>query len=240
MQPEQPNTPSTDIQTSDAVTDKPVSDEQREGSSPGWWQRLFNRNSAEETPTESGEPGDTSGASQTLKLTEEELQRRVQSEADRREAKRIQEEKRAQRRKLRDEDPWAYVEEERKEEQAEEQTVGVQQFFGNIGTAHDRVSIDPVVELLPQEERDRILKLDGAGTGLEGRKLVVKESLRALEKHWRAEGAKEAEVKLRISGRRGRAGAPARQQRIRRRRDGVSSSSRPLRTSVIGVYLTLS
>jgi hypothetical protein len=54
-----------------------------------------------------------------------------------------------------------------------------------------------VVELLPQEERDRILKLDGAGTGLEGRKLVVKESLRALEKHWRAEGAKEAEVKLR-------------------------------------------
>jgi hypothetical protein len=107
MQPEQPNTPSTDIQTSDAVTDKPVSDEQREGSSPGWWQRLFNRNSAEETPTESGEPGDTSGASQTLKLTEEELQRRVQSEADRREAKRIQEEKRAQRRKLRDEDPSA-------------------------------------------------------------------------------------------------------------------------------------
>jgi hypothetical protein len=41
------------------------------------------------------------------------------------------------------------------------------------------------------------MKLEGAGTGLEGRKLVVGEALKALEKHWKAEGEREAEAKLR-------------------------------------------
>jgi hypothetical protein len=198
MQPEQPtNTPSTDVQPSDAAVAETSSDEQREGSSPGWWSRMFHRGGSEEAQAASEDAKAADSASQTLKLTQEELERRIQSETDRREAKRAQEAKIAERRKLRDEDPWAYAEQERQDEQIQDQSVGVQQFFSNIGTAHDRVSIDPLVEILPKEERDRIMNLDGAGTGLEGRKLVVKESLKALEKHWRAEGAKDAESKLR-------------------------------------------
>lgn len=197
MQPEQTNTPSPDVQSPDVAADESVSDERREGSSPGWWSRLFNRGGSEEAQDASGESKATSSASQELKLTEEELQRRIQSETDRREMLRRQEAKRQARKELRDKDPWAYAEEERKEEAVAEQTNGTRDFFANIGTAHDRVSIDPLVEALPKPEVERIMKLEGAGTGLEGRKLVVNEALKALEKHWRAEGAKDAEGKLR-------------------------------------------
>jgi hypothetical protein len=198
MQPEQPQqTPSPDVQPSDAAAGESTSDEQREGSSPGWWQRLFSRRPTEEPQADSGESKDTSGASQTLRLTEEELQKRIQSEADRREMKRAQEARKQERLQLRDKDPWAYAEQERQEEQAQQATSAQQGFFSNVGTAHDRVSIDPVINSLPKGELERIMKLDGAGTGLEGRKLVVTESLKALEKHWKAEGAREAESKLR-------------------------------------------
>jgi hypothetical protein len=39
--------------------------------------------------------------------------------------------------------------------------------------------------------------MEGAGVVLDGRKLIMAESLKALEKHWRSEGAKDAEAKLR-------------------------------------------
>jgi hypothetical protein len=197
MQPEQPNTPSTDVQTPDAAVAETSSDEQSEGSSPGWWQRLFGRTATEETSINARDAKDADSASQSLSLTAEELERKVQAETDRREAKRAADAKKAARRELREKDPWAYAEEERREEQVAESTTGVQQFFSNIGTAHDRVSIDPLVEALPQAERERILALEGAGTGLEGRKLVVTKALESLQKHWKAEGAKEAEVRLR-------------------------------------------
>ena len=67
----------------------------------------------------------------------------------------------------------------------------------DLGSAHDRVTVDPIFLALPKAEQERILKLDGVGRGLDGRKLVVTESLKALEKHWKAEGAKDAEAKLR-------------------------------------------
>lgn len=198
MQPEQPNTPSTDVQTSDAPVAEASSQEQPEGSSPGWWQRLFHREPApQETETAAQDSQSADAASKTLALTQEELERRIQSEADRREAKRNQEARAKAKRDLRDKDPWAYAQMEREDEQVQDQTVGVQQFFSNIGTAHDRVSIDPLVLSLPEQERQRILAIEGAGSGLEGRKLVVSESLKALEKHWKAEGAKEAESRLR-------------------------------------------
>lgn len=197
MQPEQPNTPSTDVQASDAEVAEPRSGEQSEGSSPSWWQRMFNRRPAQETPADSGDEKPTETASQTLSLTPDELERRIQSETDRREAKRNQEAKVARRRELRDKDPWAYAEEERKEEELGSANGQLSNLVVGIGTHHDRVSIDPVVEKLPEEERKRILALEGVGTGLEGRKLLVTESLKSLEKHWRAEGAKDAESRLR-------------------------------------------
>jgi len=195
MQPEQPNTPSTDVQPSDAAVAEPSSEPRSEGSSPSWWQKLFNRR--EETSTSEQDSTEANSASKPLSLTTEELERRIQAETDRREAKRATDAKRQARKELRDKDPWAYAQQDREEEQQQDQTAGVQQFFANVGTAHDRVSIDPLMEALPKAEVERIMKLESAGVGLDGRKLVVKEGLKALEKHWKAEGAREAEARLR-------------------------------------------
>jgi hypothetical protein len=199
MADEQPNTPSQDAQAPDVGSPEPsTSDEPKEGSSPGWWQRLFNRQPAQEAgPDDGGEQATPGGASKQLTLSEEELQRRVQAEADRRDYDRQQRQKAERKRELREKDPWAYAEEDRKEEQLASQSEGVQQFFMQIGGAHDRAAIDPIVEALPKAERERIFALEGAGHGLEGRKLVVAESLKALEKHWKAEGEKQAEARLR-------------------------------------------
>lgn len=199
MADEQVNTPSqADAQASDAAAQEQGSDGSQEGSSPGWWQRLFNRRSSEETTTADGDQAtDGAGASKALVLSQEELDRKIQAETDRREAKRAQEARQQQRKQLRDTDPWAYAQQDREAEQTEEQGGAVQKFFSDIGAHHDRAAIDPIVEALPKAERDRIMKLDGAGVGLDGRKLVVTESLKALEKHWRAEGEKSAERRLR-------------------------------------------
>jgi hypothetical protein len=88
MQPEQPNTPSTDVQTPDAAVAETSSDEQSEGSSPGWWQRLFGRTATEETSINARDAKDADSASQSLSLTAEELERKVQAETDRREGSR--------------------------------------------------------------------------------------------------------------------------------------------------------
>jgi len=198
MADEQPNTPSEGAPSHDAAAPEQASDESREGSSPSWWGRLFNRRPAQETASEDGEPGQPgSSTSQRVSLTQEELDRRVQAETDRREAKRAAEQRVAERRRLRDEDPWAYAEQDRTAEQSAMQDAGLQSFFANVGTQHDRIAIDPLMEMLPLAERQRIMAIEGAGRGLEGRKLVVSEALKSLEKHWKAEGEKEAQTKLR-------------------------------------------
>jgi hypothetical protein len=199
MADEQPQTiPSEGAEVPDGATPEPVSDESREGSSPGWWQRIFNRRpAAQETATEDGEPGRTGGTSEALRLTQEELDRKVQAETDRREAQRAARQRIEERKKLRDTDPWAYAEEERKEEQAVQGNFQLERFVTDLGVEHDRVTVDPIFFALPKAEQERILKLEGAGKGLDGRKLVVSESLKALEKHWKAEGAKDAETRLR-------------------------------------------
>jgi len=197
MADEQPNTPSEGALSPDVVVSAPASDESREASSPSWWQRMFNRRPAQESADadeEQPQPGSTSAR---LSLTQEELDRRVQAETDRREAKRAADQRVAERRKLRDEDPWAFAEQERQAEQSQQQDAGLAQFFSNIGSQHDRIAIDPLMDALPLAERQRIMQIQGAGAGLEGRKLVVGEALKSLEKHWKAQGEKEAEGKLR-------------------------------------------
>lgn len=138
-----------------------------------------------------------SQASSQVVLSQEELDRRVQSETDRREYRRQQAAQEAERRRLRDEDPWAYAEQDRTAEQAAQANGQISTLFSQIGTAHDQHTLDPLVMQLPDAERQRILGLQGAGLGLAGRKLIVEEGLKALEKHWKAEGAKEAESRLR-------------------------------------------
>lgn len=198
MSPEQPNTLSVDAPSPDVAAPEQVSDESPKQSSKGWFSRLFNRVPDGEAAAEDGEssqPG--SSTSKRVELTQEELDRRIQSETDRREAKRQAEQRQAERRRLRDEDPWAYAEQERQAETVQQQNSGVAEFFAGVGAQHDRAAIDPVMEALPLPERQRIMSLQGAGQGLEGRKMVVTEALRALEKTWKAEGERVAEDRLR-------------------------------------------
>lgn len=202
MSPEQPNTPSENVGTTDATAAAPGSDQPSEESpsqSPRWWQRMFQRRAPGETEAdaEGGDQADSDGTSSRLTLTQEELDRRIQAETDRRESKRARDAQAAERKRLRDEDPWAYAQQERQAEQLQEADGQLVNFFSQVGTQHDRVSIDPLVEILPPQERDRIMKLEGAGRGLDGRKLVVTEAIKALQKHWKAEGEREAADKLR-------------------------------------------
>lgn len=193
MQPTQPDPssaePSADVQAAEA----PSEDSPRVSN---FLQRLWRgggRN-PEPEPEEKPEPAETSAS---ITLTQEDLEKRIQAEADRREYRRAEAAKAERKRKLRDEDPWAYVEEERSAERAAEIDAQTSTWLGNVGVTHDRFTVDPVVMALPETERNRILSLEGAGVGLDGRKLIVEEGLRALEKHWKAEGAKDAETRLR-------------------------------------------
>lgn len=181
--------PSTDAQATEAASEpsQPV-------SSRNFLQRLFRGRNEEPEPQEQPEPAKTSDA---VTLTQEELDRRVQAETDRREHRRQQQADAERKRKLRDEDPWAYAEEERNAERLAMGDAQVNTMFSQIGAQHDRYAIDPLVESLPEAERNRILGIQGMGMGLEGRKALVTESLKSLEKHWRSEGEKDAEEKLR-------------------------------------------
>lgn len=195
MQPAAPE-PSSAESSAD-VQAAEVSSEQSRPASRTFLQRLFRngRGSQELEPEEQPEP--TPQPSSAITLTQEELDRRIQAETDRREAKRATQASAERRRKLRDEDPWAFAEEERKAEQIAHLDQQNGEILGNIGATHDRFTVDPVVLALPQAERNRIMAIEGAGLGLEGRKLIIEEGLKALEKHWKAEGAKDAEDKLR-------------------------------------------
>jgi hypothetical protein len=195
MQPTNPPEPSSVEPSQDVPAASEAGSESQTPASRNFLQRLFRgRGSPEPEVEDQPEPAETSSA---ITLTQEELDRRVQAETDRREAKRAQQSQAERRRKLRDEDPWAFAEEERNAERAAETDAHTTQWLGNVGTTHDRYTLDPLVQSLPQAEQQRILALEGAGVGLEGRKLIVDESLKALEKQWKAEGEKQAEDKLR-------------------------------------------
>jgi len=193
MQPTQPD-PSSEQPPTDAPASVEQASPAAEGTSGSWWQRLWHRDGSPERQPEEPEPTQTPSA---ITLTQEELDRRVQAETDRREAKRQADARAAERRRLRDEDPWAYAEQERNAEQAATADSSIAGLFSQVGAEHDRYTLDPLVTQLPEAERQRILALEGAGVGLDGRKLIVTEGLKALEKHWKQEGAAEAEQKLR-------------------------------------------
>jgi len=200
MMAEQPNIPSAEPSPStDAEASAQTSEQASESTSesPNWWQRITRRQPRGREETEPNQESAASAEPGKVVLSQDELDRRVQAETDRREAKRATEAAARARRELRDKDPWAYAEEERKAEEAQSSTSQLDHLVVNIGAEHDRVTIDPVFLALPKAEQERIQKLEGAGAGLAGRKLVVDESLKALEKHWKAEGEKAAEAKLR-------------------------------------------
>ena len=199
MQPTEPPTPSAVEPSANAAATPAEPSEQgtqvsENQSDKNWFSRMFRRGTPEPEPQDAPAPPAPSDA---ITLTQDELDKRVKAETDRREAKRHAQALADRRRKLRDENPWQYAEEDRQAETVQSANQQVGDFFANVSREHDKYSIDPIVEALPETERTRILGLEGAGQGLDGRKLIVTEGLKALEKAWKAEGAKDAEERLR-------------------------------------------
>lgn len=177
-----------------------------------WWSRLLHTrghhtdSSSEVSPADVINGPDSSIAPpRAVTLTEEELNERVARQAqslhDREIARRNREVAQAERARLRDENPEAYVQLEKDEEtanQARQMQAGqLMQLLGHVGRQHDAVSIDPIVNALPQKERERILSMPEAGQGLPGRKLIVDEALKTYGRTEYERGYREAQAKLR-------------------------------------------
>jgi hypothetical protein len=144
-------------------------------------------------------------AQRLLTLSEEELNQRIEREAqsrhDRETARRNREAQEAERKRLREEDPWQYAQSEKEREDLErartEQTQQLMGLLGHVGKQHDAVSIDPVINALPERERKRILELPNAGQGLPGRKMIVDEALKTYGRLEYERGVRETQAKLR-------------------------------------------
>lgn len=179
-------------------------------SSP--WNRLFGflkgekKAETSEASVEDAKPSEP--VPSTITLTQDELDRKIQAETDRRETKRKKDDLERQERERREKaerqldpnspeySPYDGSEEKARIEAEQKSAKEFTDFLGQIGKEHDIYTLDVVTSALPEKERERILKLPGAGQALEGRALIVRESLKALEKHWRAQGARDAEENL--------------------------------------------
>jgi hypothetical protein len=190
--------PSPQAASSDAAPVEVRSPETQDSKGPDIWERIFGKRPPKVAPpTDAPQP-----------LTEQELDRRVQAETDRREAKRKRDQAEQERkdreaqieRKLDprspDFDPYGGAEDRDKLKQQEQADQSFSGFLQSVSKEHDSATLDPVMAALPETERQRILWLEGAGVGLEGRKLIMAEGLKALEKHWKAQGRREAEESL--------------------------------------------
>ena len=194
MQPTQPEPSSVEPSPDVQAPAEAGSETQRAPASQSFLQRLFRGRGSQDAETQ--DQAETAERPE-ITLTQQELDRRVQAETDRRESRRIESARAAERRRLRDEDPWAYAEQDRQAETVHQTDAQVTALYAQISATHDRYALDPLVQALPPEEAKRILAMQGAGTGLDGRKLIVEEGLKSLQKHWKEEGQKEAEQKLR-------------------------------------------
>lgn len=167
------------------------------------FERLFHRAPKPETDPASASPkadaprDEKPATPETLTLTQEELDRKVQAETDRREARRRREERDAEKKRLRREDPYAYAELEEQEEAQQHQQQSVTTLMASTAQVLDGYTTDVIRDALPEADRARILGEVGNLPPLEGRAHVVREGLKALEKHWKAQGAREAEARLR-------------------------------------------
>lgn len=191
---------SSDVRAAEPTDRTETSPEQTdEQPSPSWWNSLTSRlgghRREEEAPSAEESAAEKRPTPRTY--TDDEIGHLVQSEADRREAARNKQARDAERRRLRDEDPWQYAEQDRQAENAQLQETQLSDLFQSIGQIHDSVTLVPLMEALDPQERQKVLALPGAGTGTEGRKLLTVEALKTLEKRWKAEGAREAEARLR-------------------------------------------
>jgi hypothetical protein len=193
-------------------TPSPVAEPEERSDGRSWWSRFLHTrghqsdrsDDVSEEPEQDGhEP--IAPASRTVTLSEDELQQRVRREAqslhDREAYRRQREAAEAERKRLRDEDPWQYAQQDKQREDDERartaQTQQLMELLGHTARQHDAASVDPVLFSLPEKERERILGLPNAGLGLDGRKLVVTEALKTYGRLEYDRGYREAQAKLR-------------------------------------------
>jgi|SRR5215472_540973 len=181
-------------------------EEQPEGER--WWSRFLRsrgHHDADLEPSADNQNG-TNGhiATDQVVLSQAELNQRIAREAqslhDRDVARRNREQQIADRRRVRDEDPWAYAEQDRQAEESEQlrqqQNAQLMQLLGHVGRQHDAATLDPLISVLPDKERERILGLPNAGQGLEGRKLIASEALKTYGSLEYQRGYRDAQAKL--------------------------------------------
>jgi len=192
------------IDTPSEPTSQSAVAEQKPEPKGSWLDRILGRVPKETTAASDKEQAAVSGAAGEQKqgeaeqakpqgrfVSDEELARLIQAEVDRREAKRLAEQRRAEKERLRKTDPYRYAEVEEQEAAAER----FGQLLGSLAAEFDRAVIDPLILALPESERQSVL--EKAGPGLDGRKAIAQTALESLKKHWLAEGEKQATEKLR-------------------------------------------
>jgi hypothetical protein len=160
-----------------------------------WMDRLLGRVPANADPVpapasdaDAQEQSKEPDATTPRTYTQDEIQRLVQGESDRRDAKRQRETQDAERRRLRKEDPYAYAE---GDELHEQQAQAAAQFGNQIATVAssiDRAVLDPLLERVPEKLRGKLFEDPNAGVGLDGRKALVVKALDQLKREWTAEG----------------------------------------------------
>lgn len=210
--PQQPPSPEPAAPTAGEVAPPPQS---INGEEPGedrhWWSRFLHTRGHQSDIDEASLSVDGNGhepiapAQRLLTLSEEELNQRIEREAqsrhDRETARRNREAQEAERKRLREEDPWQYAQTEKEREDLErtrtEQTQQLMGLLGHVGKQHDEHTIDPIINALSEKERKRILELPNAGQGLPGRKLIVDEALKSYGRQEYERGVRETQAKLR-------------------------------------------
>jgi len=145
--------------------------------------------SDEEAPKADAEPKEPEkSASRPERDDDQEFQRRVQAEVDRREAVRTQRAEDQRERELRRTNPQEYA---KYKEQQEANRVHIDSLMGSLkmlSGQFDDAAITPLVNALPEAERVQVLK--DPGHGIDGRKEIVRRSIEALKKASYDEGVK--------------------------------------------------
>jgi hypothetical protein len=141
-------------------------------------------------------------ARDTLVLTPEEFNRRVQAETDRRLDKFQREEaerrKREEKRRLRDTDPYAYAQMEKEDEEKtaalQSQLAEVHKLASSTVDTYDKTVLDPLMRAVPEAQRRAILS--SIEPGLPGRGQAAVQALKALESHYTQVGIQKARETL--------------------------------------------
>jgi hypothetical protein len=134
----------------------------------------------------------------TVVLTQAELRRHAQAEADRILAKHQREEgerrRREEKRKARETDPYAFAqmekEDEAKAETLQKELEQAQRLAMSTAHAYDASVLDPLMRAVPDAERAKIL--DAIEPGIPGRGQAATQALKILEQVWTEKGRNEA------------------------------------------------